>query len=193
VNANETTQKVLRNLKKRLEWLRDHARFSVTVSGVIGAAPPEEAFEVVACAREMGFVPRVLLVHDHSGRLQLEPDELDVYRRITKRLPRTWMDFSSYRERLIRLGSAPFKCRAGSRYLYVDEHGSVSWCSQTRAHWSKPLLEYTPDDLREQFYTYKSCNATCTLGCARSASQVDQWRSQPLDAIAQPAPVPPHS
>jgi MoaA/NifB/PqqE/SkfB family radical SAM enzyme len=27
VKANETTQKVLNNLKKRLQWLRDHARF----------------------------------------------------------------------------------------------------------------------------------------------------------------------
>src|SRR3989449_5114157 len=43
VNANDTTQKVLSNLKKRLEWLRDYARFNVTVSGVIGACPPEEA------------------------------------------------------------------------------------------------------------------------------------------------------
>ena len=40
------------------------------------------------------------------------------------------------------------------------------------------LLIDTPPDLREQFYRYKPCHATCTLGCARSASQLDNWRSQ---------------
>src|ERR1043166_2169555 len=32
VHGNETTQKVLDNLKKRLRWLREHARFRVIVS-----------------------------------------------------------------------------------------------------------------------------------------------------------------
>src|SRR5438445_2714343 len=36
VQANDTTQKVLANLKKRLEWLREYARFRVIVSGVLG-------------------------------------------------------------------------------------------------------------------------------------------------------------
>src|SRR6266566_9520940 len=40
VHGNETTQKVLNNLKKRLQWLRDHARFPVVISSVIGASPP---------------------------------------------------------------------------------------------------------------------------------------------------------
>ena len=33
---------------------------------------------------------------------------------------------------MIESGEAPFKCRSGSRYLYVDEFGSVHWCYQTR-------------------------------------------------------------
>jgi len=54
----------------------------------------------------------------------------------------------------------------------------VNWCSQTRTVWSKDLMDYTVDDLREQFYRYKPCHATCTLGCVRSASQLDNWRPQ---------------
>lgn len=184
VHANDTTQKVLDNLKKRLVWLRDYAKFNVTVSGVIGACPPEEAEEVVAFAAEMGFTPRVLLVHDNEGQLKLGPDEVKAFEKIVKTLPKSWMDFSNYRKRLVRNGSSPFKCRAGSRYLYVDEFGKVNWCSQTRNVWSKPLLDYTLDDLREQFFTYKSCNATCTIGCARSASQLDFLRSQPMVSTA---------
>jgi MoaA/NifB/PqqE/SkfB family radical SAM enzyme len=182
VTRNGTTEKVLDNLKKRLLALRAHARFRVTVSGVIGAAPPNEAEEVVAFARELGFTPRVLLVHDRQGRLNLKPEEVQAFQRIVERLPKSWMDFSGYRKRLVRDGAAPFKCRAGSRYLYIDEFGNVNWCSQTRNLWSKPLTNYTRADLRAQFYTHKPCHETCTLGCARSASQLDNWRRQARSA-----------
>ena len=179
VHANETTQKVLNNLKKRLQWLRDHARFQVVVSSVIGACPPEEAEEVVSFALKMGFAARVLLVHDEHGQVKLNSEELRSFRNVVGMLPKRWREPSDYRERLIRQGSAPFKCRAGSRYLYIDEYGKVNWCSQTRTVWSKPLMGYTLKDLREQFYKYKSCHATCTLNCARSQSYFDNWRQQP--------------
>src|SRR5690349_10407708 len=113
VRRNETTEKVLDNLRKRLLALREHARFAVTVSGVIGAAPPSEAEEVVAFAKELGFTPRVLLVHDHNGQLKLQPEEVKAFQRIVDVLPKSWVDFSSYRKRLVREGAAPFKCRAG--------------------------------------------------------------------------------
>ena len=179
VEANDTTQKVLANLKKRLQWLSEHARFRVIVSGVLGACPAEEAEEVLAFAKEMGFIQRVLLLHDSNGQLKPSNGEVKTFEKIVRQLPKTLVDFSNYRKRLVRQGSAPFKCRAGSRYLYVDEYGKVNWCSQTRDIWSKDLMSYTPGDLREQFYQYKSCHATCTLGCARSTSQLDNWRAQP--------------
>lgn len=178
VHANATTQKVLDNLRKRLAWLREHARFRVTVSGVIGACPPAEVAAVIDCAEQLGFTPRLLIIHDESGRLAATTDELQAFERLSARIPRTWMDFVDYRSRLIRDGRAPFKCRAGSRYLYVDEDGLVSWCSQTRATWSKPLADYTADDLRAQFHAHKPCQDACTLGCVRSASQLDGWRTQ---------------
>ena len=85
----------------------------------------------------------------------------------------------------MRDGVADFKCRAGSRYLYIDEYGLVNWCSQQRGVFTKPLLEYTWADLREQFYTVKGCAPTCTVGCVRTASRFDEWRAQDL---AAPAP-----
>ncbi|MEY2440245.1 MAG: hypothetical protein QOI34_1630 [Verrucomicrobiota bacterium] len=179
VHANKTTQKVLNNLKKPLKSLRDHARFQVVVSSVIGACPPGEPEEVVAYALKMGFAARVLLVHDEHGQVNLSSQELKSFENVVDMLPKRWSELSRYRYGLIREGSAPFKCRAGSRYLYIDEYGKVNWCSQTRTVWSKPLLEYTLNDLREQFYNYKSCHATCTLNCARSSSRFDNWRRQP--------------
>jgi hypothetical protein len=134
---------------------------------------------VLAFAGRLGFIRRVLLIHDSSGQVKSFNGERKTFEKIVRQLPKTIVDFSSYRKRLLRDGAAPFKCRAGSRYLYIDEYGNVNWCSQTRRAWSKSLMDYTHDDLREQFYQYKSCHATCSLGCARSTSQLDNWRAQP--------------
>ena len=100
VKANETTQKVLNNLKKRLQWLRDHARFEVVISAVIGACPPEEADEVVSFVRQLGFGARVLLVHDSQGQLKLSSEDLKAFENIVDKLPRRWPEFSGYRREL---------------------------------------------------------------------------------------------
>jgi hypothetical protein len=76
-------------------------------------------------------------------------------------------------------GNSPFKCRAGGRYLYVDEFGLVSYCSQRRGAPGIDLLEYTSEDCERAFYQPKGCEARCTIGCARRASSFDEWRSQP--------------
>ncbi|HEX6839136.1 MAG TPA: radical SAM protein [Polyangia bacterium] len=178
VHANSTTEKVLDRLHKRLGWLREHARFRVTVSGVVGACPADEVQQIIDTVESMGFVPRLGIAHDATGQIAASTADLRAYRSAVSRLPRTWMDFVDHRRALLRDGRAPFKCRGGSRYLYVDEDGLVSWCSQTRAAWSKPLGEYTVDDLRAQFHSYKPCQDACTLGCVRSASQLDGWRTQ---------------
>lgn len=182
VNPNETTVKVLKSLKKRLGYLKEHAKFNVVVSGVVGSCPPEESFEVIRYAKEMGFKPRVLLVHDHDGQVKLSEEELQVFHKIKEMIPKSFPEFTDYRDEMIAEGKAPFKCRAGSRYLYVDEFGVVSWCSQTRHVFRKDLLDYTYQDLKREFYSYKSCQDQCTLGCVRASSSVDGWRSQEAPA-----------
>jgi hypothetical protein len=80
---------------------------------------------------------------------------------------------------MLRDGKAPFKCRAGGRYLYVDEFGLVSYCSQQRGHPGIDLLDYTADHVEQAFYRTKGCEARCTIACARRASALDWWRDQP--------------
>ena len=79
---------------------------------------------------------------------------------------------------MLRDGSSPFKCRAGGRYLYVDEFGKVNYCSQRRGEPGTDLLEYTATDVEREFNTRKGCEARCTIGCVRRASAFDGWRSQ---------------
>lgn len=175
---NDVTVKVLKPLEKKLEHVKKHADFIVTLSAVVGAAPPDEVREVIEFAERNGFRPRVLLIHGGDGQLELSRENKELYRTIEERLGSRWRQAGNYRSRLIETGVAPFKCRAGSRYLYIDEFGKVRWCSQTRDAWGKDLLEYGQADLREQFETVKDCNERCTVGCVRNNSKLDEWRPQ---------------
>src|SRR5258707_13596857 len=105
----------------------------------------------------MGFGPRVLLIHDNEGQLKLNSDEAKAFEKIVRQLPKRRGDFSNYRTRLVKNGSAPFKCRAGSRYLNIDEYGKVKGGSRTRKAWPKALRDYTFADLRGQSIHDKSC------------------------------------
>jgi MoaA/NifB/PqqE/SkfB family radical SAM enzyme len=176
VRPNATTVKVLDPLRSKLVELARRARFRVVVSAVIGSTPPSEALEVVRFTREQGLKPRMILLHDGSGNLKLSSEERAAYREVKRLLGRAGREAGDYRERLMREGQAPFRCRAGARYLYVDEFGKVHWCSQTRAAFERDLMTYSLDDLERQFRTVKSCNAGCTVGCARTASAFDAWR-----------------
>ena len=187
VRRNDITIKVLDPLRKRLKLLARAARFRVVVSAVIGSAPPQEALEVVRFTRDLGLQPRIILLHDGEGRLQLSSAERDAFREIKRMLGRAGRESGDYRQRLLDEGTAPFRCRSGARYLYVDEFGQVHWCSQTRPMFGKDLLSYSLEDLERQFHAVKPCSAGCTVGCARTASSYDEWRGQtgvPSPAVA---------
>ena len=193
VEPTRSTVKTLKPLKRRLDLLARHARFPVVMSAVIGSAPPEEALEVIESAKEYGFIPRVLLVHDSSGKIDLSADERQAYREVKRRIRGRLEDADAYREQLMRAGKAPFKCRAGARYLYVDEHGDVHLCSQTRGLFTRNLKDFGLEDLREFFCMPKRCNETCTVGCVRTASAYDGWRRQdplPDEGAGQSTTVP---
>jgi MoaA/NifB/PqqE/SkfB family radical SAM enzyme len=176
---NETTVKVLKPLQPKLEALRKAARFKVVLSAVLGAAPSGEVLEVIDYARTSGFRPRVLLLHDGGGKLKLTSEQIAEFHTVKAALARhRFREARDYRTRLFDEGSAPFKCRAGSRYLYIDEFGDVHWCSQTRSAFSLPLEQYGLDELKQQFDTVKTCAPHCTVGCVRTQSAYDEWRAQ---------------
>jgi MoaA/NifB/PqqE/SkfB family radical SAM enzyme len=184
VTPNATTVKVLKPLRKKLETLAARAKFTVQVNAVLGAASSAEVLEVTRTTRELGWKPRVCVVHDESGSMALDEEGKRILAEISGAVGWRWKESGDYRSKLLRDGRADFKCRAGSRYLYIDEFGLVNWCSQQRGVFTKPILEYTWDDLREQFETKKDCAPTCTIGCVRSSSQFDEWRPQPRTAPA---------
>jgi MoaA/NifB/PqqE/SkfB family radical SAM enzyme len=179
VKPNDVTVKVLNPLKPKLQIVKRVARFPVVLSAVLGAAPAEDVLEVVQYAKREGFRPRVLVLHDGEGQLELTDEERQVFEQLKRTLGgRLFREARDYRDRLLEVGEAPFKCRAGSRYLYIDEFGTVAWCSQTRDAFAMPLENYDYAELKRQFATVKDCAPHCTVGCVRTQSAGDEWRPQ---------------
>jgi len=178
LHPNETSIKMFYPLKKKLQHLQRHARFKVQINAVLGATNPAETIELVRHIQEMGFIPRVSVLHDGKGAFKLDPQGQAGLQKLYEVLGHRWSESGDYRTRLINTGIADFKCRAGARYLYIDERGIVHWCSQQRGVFSKPLDDYTWKDLRGQFRKRKTCSSTCTVSCVRTASRFDEWRRQ---------------
>ena len=184
IEPNEYSQKSWVNVRRKLELLKETARFSVNVNAVLGSSTIEQTRDVVDAARKIGFFMTVGLMHGADGQIQpglLRNDLAAAYDELRRQSPKSLLHQAGegWEDDMLRDGSSPFKCRAGGRYLYVDEAGVVSYCSQRRGSPGVNILDYTPEDCEREFYTPKGCEARCTIGCARRASAFDGWRSQP--------------
>jgi MoaA/NifB/PqqE/SkfB family radical SAM enzyme len=191
LDPDEMSQKSWSRLKPKLELVRDHANFQVNVNAVLGSCKPDETRLLVSEIREMGFYMTVQMLHDGNG--QLDPGLVgnglsDFYEEISAGLRKSvFHQFGEGWERqMLHEGKAPWKCRAGSRYLYVDESGIVSYCSQRRGEPGIPLLEYTREDLKREFFERKGCEDSCTIGCVRRASALDEWRGYGVSTNGKP-------
>ncbi len=184
MEPNDYSQKSWSKIQKKLELLRDHATFGVTVNAVLGSSTVDETRRVVQGVRDSGFYMTVGLMHDDRGQVApglLAGQLARTYREMQQTSRKTVFHRSGegWERTMLQNGAAPFKCRAGGRYLYVDEDGVVSYCSQRRGEPGGDFLSYTKEHVRRGFYTPKGCEAHCTIGCVRRASAFDAWRAQP--------------
>ncbi len=178
VNPNKTTIKVLKYLKDKLLLLKKYAKFKIHINTVIGPTDPKEALETIKFSNELNFNSTIGLIHDDNGQIHLNENQRKKYFLSDKLRKKPLWDIYNFEKTLIEKGECQFKCRAGSRYLYIDEFGIAHWCSQKRDVFQKPLMDYSFNDLKTQFYQYKKCSRKCTLGCVRKASFFDTWRKQ---------------
>jgi MoaA/NifB/PqqE/SkfB family radical SAM enzyme len=183
LEPNDVSQKSLSKIKSKLTLLREHARFGVNVNAVLGSCLPEHTRQLVREVEELGLYMTVGLMHD--GRGQLDPGlagaELsELYGELRTHSHKTIFHRAGegWEREMIRAGASTWKCRAGGRYLYVDEHGKVSYCSQRRGDPGIDLLDYDKAQLRAAFDAPKGCEAACTIACVRRASALDEWRPQ---------------
>jgi len=181
VTPNDVTHKALRPLLPKMRLLAQHAKFRVRVNTVFGAAPPEEALEVVRVAMAHGFDAKCALVRKGDGTLEaLDERARVVYQQIGRLEGRSLgLLGETFQDRLLRDGRVDWKCRAGARFFHVCEDGLVHLCAPRYGAPGKPLGEYGPDDLRRAFDERKACAATCPVAYAHQVSQVDRFRPQP--------------
>jgi MoaA/NifB/PqqE/SkfB family radical SAM enzyme len=179
VQPDEVSKKSLKVLDKKLQWLREHAEFHVNINSVIGAGVKNQwdAVTIGKRAVELGFTSTVGIIHDGTGQLRPLGDEAqEVFREMKKLGKRSYARFNQFQDNIALGRPNQWRCRAGSRYLYICEDGLVHYCSQQRGYPAIPLSEYTVADIRREYSTQKSCAPNCTISCVHQTSMVDFWR-----------------
>ena len=183
IEPNEVSQKSWSKIRKKLMLLRDHAAFNVNVNAVLGSSPQDQTRELVKKIRELGFYMTVGMLHDDKGQIDTGligkslPEFYDEIRALCHKS--AFHGFGEgWEDKMLRNEESSWRCRAGARYLYVDEFGKVNYCSQRMGEPGVGVLEYTRDHLREAFDRPKGCESRCTVACVRRASSLDEWRPQ---------------
>jgi MoaA/NifB/PqqE/SkfB family radical SAM enzyme len=188
VAPNEVTKKALKPLLPKLRLLAEHAKFRVRINTVIGAAPPEEALEVVRVAMAHGFEAKcALLRHKDGPMLPLDDRTRATYREISRLGGRiNALLGEGFNDDLLRDGQVKWKCRAGARFFHVCEEGMVRLCGPRFDAPATPLSRYGRDDIRRAFDQQKACAATCPVAYAHLASRADSLRPQKTKARSLP-------
>jgi MoaA/NifB/PqqE/SkfB family radical SAM enzyme len=191
VMPDDVSKKSLKVLDKKLQILAEHADFHVNINSVLGGGirNPEDALVVGKRAMELGFTSTVGIIHDGDGQLRpLAEREREVFLEMKKFEKKHFSRINYFQEAIANGQPSDWRCRAGSRYLYICEDGLVHYCSQQRGFPAKPLEEYTVEDIRREYITQKSCAPMCTISCVHQISYFDSFRGEQTRMI-EPVPA----
>jgi MoaA/NifB/PqqE/SkfB family radical SAM enzyme len=189
IMPDEVSKKSLKVLDKKLQLLAEHALFHVNINSVVGGGikDPHDALTVAKRALELGFTSTVGIIHDGDGQLRpLGGAEREVYVQMRAMEKASYARINYFQDNIAHGRENNWRCRAGSRYLYICEDGLVHYCSQQRGYPAKPLMEYTLEDIRREYRTAKGCAPRCTVACVHQISYIDFWRGeQHLQPVAE--------
>ena len=187
LEPDEISKKSLKVLDKKLQMLAEYAEFHVNINSVVGGGfkNPNDAMVIGKRALELGFESTIGIIHDGDGQLKpLNEDEARVYFEMNNRRKPNYSRFDYFQEAIAKGEPNDWRCRAGSRYLYICEDGLVHYCSQQRGYPGVPLAEYTTEDVKREFLTAKSCAPNCTIGCVHRISHIDHWRGAQTSTVS---------
>ena len=191
VMPDDVSKKSLKVLDKKLQVLAEHADFHVNINSVLGGGirNPEDALVVGKRAMELGFTSTVGIIHDGDGQLRpLAAREREVFLEMKKFEKKHFSQLNYFQEAIANGQPSDWRCRAGSRYLYICEDGLVHYCSQQRGSPAKPLENYTVEDIRREYITQKSCAPMCTISCVHQISYFDFFRGEQTRMV-EPVPA----
>jgi MoaA/NifB/PqqE/SkfB family radical SAM enzyme len=180
VQPDEISKKSLKVLDKKLQFLAEYARFHVNINSVVGGGikNPQDALTIGRRALELGFTSTIGIIHDGDGQLRpLGDEERRVWSEMRGFKKKNYSRFNRFQEAIANGQPNDWRCRAGSRYLYICEDGLVHYCSQQRGWPGVSLDEYTREDLKREFLTEKTCAPHCTISCVHQISHIDHWRA----------------
>ena len=190
VMPDEVSKKSLKVLDQKLKLLAEHAVFQVNINSVLGSGvkDPEDALAVARRAQEFGFTSTVGILHDGQGQLKpLGAREREIFEEIMGMGKSSFSRVNGFQHNIAQGKPNEWRCRSGSRYLYICEDGLVHWCSQQRGYPGIPLEKYTAEDRRREYFTKKFCAPRCTVSCVQQIATVDNWRGlQTLKPVAAP-------
>ena len=187
VQPDEVSKKSLKVLDKKLQNLSEYAEFHVNINSVVGGGikKPQDALTIGRRAIELGFTATIGIIHDGDGQLKpLGDDERKVWDEMRSWKKKNYSRFNQFQEAIANGQPNEWRCRAGSRYLYICEDGLVHYCSQQRGYPGVPLAEYTSEDVRREFKTEKTCAPHCTISCVHQISYIDHWRAPQTSSIS---------
>jgi hypothetical protein len=154
--------------------LQKHAVFQVNINSVLGSGVknPQDALTIAQRAVGLGFTSTVGIIHDHKGQLKpLGETETGIFEAVMQLGKRSYSRFNDFQHNVARGKEHNWRCRSGSRYLYICEDGLVHWCSQQRGY-----PEYTSEMRRLEYATKKFCAPRCTVSCVQQVAMLDNWR-----------------
>jgi MoaA/NifB/PqqE/SkfB family radical SAM enzyme len=189
VQPDDVSKKSLKVLDRKLEWLSQYATFDVTINSVLGSEirHPEDAYQIAARVRQLGFNSTVGILHDGSGQLQpLSALQTSIYDRILG-LGTGLFSFAhldNFQRNTVRALPNQWHCPAGGRFLYICEDGLVHYCSQQRGFPAIPLEDYTREDILREGAKPKGCAPFCTISCVHQTAMLDSFRTQPRETLA---------
>src|ERR1700729_884830 len=190
VQPDEISKKSLKVLDKKLQFLAQYADFHININSVVGGGikNPQDALTIGHRALELGFTSTIGIIHDGSGQLKpLGGEERRVYYEMKQLDKKNYSRFNHFQEAIANGQPNDWRCRAGSRYLYICEDGLVHYCSQQRGFPGTPIAEYSKADVKREFLTEKSCAPNCTISCVHQVSYIDHWRA-PQTSPVTPGP-----
>jgi MoaA/NifB/PqqE/SkfB family radical SAM enzyme len=194
VTPDEVSKKSLKTLDGRLEMLAQYAVFQVNINSVLGSGVknPEDALQIAHRAVDLGFTSTVGIIHDNNGQLKpLGEHEQNIFEEIMELGKRSFSRFNEFQHNVARGREHNWRCRSGSRYLYICERGLVHWCSQQRGYPGIPLAQYSPEMRHREYSTEKFCAPRCTVSCVQQVGILDNWRGpqnlkpMPMDPVPQ--------
>src|SRR5580658_6130222 len=135
VMPDGVSKKSLKVLDQKLALLAEHAEFHVNINSVLGSGvcSPEDALQVAHRAIALGFTSTVGILHDGNGQLQpLGRREREIFEQIMSLGKQSFTRVNGFQHNIAAGRENQWRCRAGSRYLYICEDGLVHYCSQQR-------------------------------------------------------------